>query len=146
MAFSRFALPGGGLACRRTAEGGRVETALRKAVLLPHRGCQPGGYLWEYSGDLKLREAEGKVTSRTVAWCSLPERNGRRGVPRRLGYGDRMCLDAAREAAGVLVRQMRTGGWAYSVDWARPPARSGDIAMWRRGNNDGSVPPCSTTT
>lgn len=46
--------------------------ALRKAVEFFHSevSCQ-GGYLWRYSGDLALREGEGKA-SRTMVWVQPP--------------------------------------------------------------------------
>jgi hypothetical protein len=121
-----------------------VEAALRKAVRFFHAEvANGGGYLWEYSGDLKLREAEGKVTSRTVAWVQPPGTPtvGEAFLDAWEATKDPKCLDAARAAADVLVRgQMRTGGWAYSVElgsaarkvWGYRDLPEGKTTRWKR--------------
>src|SRR5687767_14743859 len=52
----------------------REETAqaLRKATAFFHQKVShQGGYLWQYSGDLSLREAEGRVADSCV-WVQPP--------------------------------------------------------------------------
>jgi len=96
----------------------QAATAVLKAVRFFHeKVARHGGYLWEYSGDLTLREAEGLVEDGRV-WVQPP------GTP-TIGeafldaYGatsEQVCLDAAMDAARVLIRgQFHTGGWDYFV-------------------------------
>ncbi len=93
--------------------------ALKKAVRFFHtRVARHGGYLWQYSGDLALREAEGRVTGSFV-WVQPPGTPtvGEAFLDAYEATGDKEYLDAARRAGDVLVKgQMRTGGWGYSVE------------------------------
>ncbi len=78
-----------------------------------------GGYLWQYSGDLSLREGEGIVQTQTV-WVQPP------GTP-TLGLafvrlyeatGDEQFLNAAIGAAEALrAGQLRSGGWQDRVEF-----------------------------
>jgi PelA/Pel-15E family pectate lyase len=93
--------------------------ALRKAVtFFRTQVATEGGYLWRYSADLTKREGEGKATP-TQVWVQPP------GTPAvGLAYltayeatGDPYYLDAAREAANVLLRgQLRSGGWTNRIE------------------------------
>jgi hypothetical protein len=77
-----------------------------------------GGYLWEYSGDLALREAEGRIADSRV-WVQPPGTPtiGEAFLDAYEATGDEEYLNAALDAARVLLAgQMRTGGWGYSVE------------------------------
>lgn len=102
--------------------------ALRKAVRFFHEKVSShGGYLWSYSGDLSLREGEGKADQDTI-WVQPP------GTP-AIGEvfldafeatGETPHLDAARDAAtALLLGQLHSGGWHYRITFA--PA---DRAAW----------------
>lgn len=78
-----------------------------------------GGYLYEYSADLKSRRGEGDATA-TEIWVQPP------GTPTVAtaflsayeATGERMFLDAARDAAYALIHgQLQSGGWAASIDF-----------------------------
>jgi hypothetical protein len=95
--------------------------ALRKAVRFFHEEVSShGGYLWSYSGDLSLREGEGKANEDTI-WVQPP------GTP-AVGdvfldafeaTGDKRHLDAARDAAtALLLGQLHSGGWHYRITFA----------------------------
>jgi hypothetical protein len=92
--------------------------ALVKAVRFFHeKVARHGGYLWEYSGDLTLREAEGPVEDGRV-WVQPPGTPtiGEAFLDAYGAIGEQVCLDAAMDAARVLIRgQFHTGGWDYSV-------------------------------
>lgn len=98
----------------------QASTSLRKAVEHFRKNvASQGGYLWRYSDDLTKREGEGKATT-TQAWVQPP------GTPAvGLAYlaafdatSDTYYLEAAREAAGVLIKgQLRSGGWTYQVEF-----------------------------
>ena len=105
-----------------TPQAEDVEAALIKAVRFFHSEVgSHGGYLWQYSGDLTLREAEGKIWRDTLVWVQPPGTPtiGEAFLDAYEATGDKVCLDAALDAADVLVLgQMRTGGWAYQVELA----------------------------
>lgn len=95
-----------------------VQAALHKAVgFFLNEVSTEGGYLWQYSADLELREGEGVADAHTV-WVQPP------GTP-TIGQAyleayqltnDPTLLKAARQAAYALVRgQLRSGGWAYQI-------------------------------
>lgn len=97
-----------------------AKKALVKAVRFFHGEiARHGGYGWEYSGDLALREGEGRATP-SQAWVQPP------GTP-TVGLAfldaydataDPACLRAAVDAGQALLRgQMRTGGWGYSIEF-----------------------------
>lgn len=104
----------------------QANAALRKAVQFFRQQISiEGGYLWQYSSDLSLREGEGKATA-TEAWVQSP------GTPTvGLAYlnayhrtGESYLLDAARQAATALVRgQLVSGGWDYRLEF-NPQRRS----------------------
>jgi hypothetical protein len=107
-------LAGGPLARQEAAR------ALRKAVEFFHSkvSCQ-GGYLWRYSGDLALREGEGKA-SPTMVWVQPPGTPtvGQACLDAYEATGDEFYLGVARDAAYALVRgQLRSGGWYYHIEF-----------------------------
>ena len=94
-----------------------AKAALVKAVSFYHaKAASHGGYVYRYSGDFTLREAEGIPGTDTI-WIQPP------GTP-AIGAafldvfevtGDRSCLAAAIDAAHALTRtQHASGGWDYS--------------------------------
>jgi PelA/Pel-15E family pectate lyase len=96
--------------------------ALRAAVAFFRTAVAAhGGYLWSYSGDLTLREGEGRVTGTDTAWVQPP------GTP-AVGLAflaayeatkDPYYLDAAREVAAALLKgQLRSGGWTARIEFA----------------------------
>ncbi|MGE3807348.1 MAG: pectate lyase [Gemmataceae bacterium] len=103
--------------------------ALRKAITFYRtRVASHGGYVWRYSADLAKREGEGAVGLDTV-WVQPP------GTPAvGLAYldayratGEKEYLEAAREAARVLLRgQLRSGGWTARIDLG--PKERGKLA------------------
>jgi len=94
-----------------------VSTALSKAVSFYHsKAAAHGGYVYRYSADFTLREAEGIPGADTI-WIQPP------GTP-AVGMAmldayevtkDESCLKAAVEAARCVSRtQLASGGWDYS--------------------------------
>jgi PelA/Pel-15E family pectate lyase len=94
--------------------------ALRRATgYFRTKVATEGGYLWRYSEDLSRRMGEREATD-TMVWVQPP------GTP-TVGLAfldayeatrDRTYLDAARAAAGALVRgQLRSGGWDYAIEF-----------------------------
>ncbi len=111
--------PGVGLANERVTRQ-EAARALRKAVEFFHTkvSCR-GGYLWRYSGDLVLREGEGKASA-TMVWVQPPGTPtvGRACLDAYESTGDEFYLDVARDAAYALVRgQLRSGGWHYHIEF-----------------------------
>ncbi|MCW0218174.1 MAG: hypothetical protein OJI67_07610, partial [Prosthecobacter sp.] len=94
-----------------------VSAALSKAVSFYHgHAAAHGGYVYRYSADFSLREAEGIPGPDTI-WIQPP------GTP-AVGMAfldayeatkDKACLAAAVEAAQAVSRtQLTSGGWDYS--------------------------------
>jgi PelA/Pel-15E family pectate lyase len=111
-----------------------VKAALVKAVeFYQSKAAIHGGYVYHYSADFTLREAEGIPGPDTI-WIQPP------GTP---GVGDAMmdayeatqdprCLAAAKAAAdAVAACQHPSGGWDYSgVPAASPPILLSGEAGW----------------
>jgi hypothetical protein len=94
-----------------------VNDALKRAVaFFSQKASSHGGYVYRYSADFKLREAEGIPGPDTI-WIQPP------GTP-AVGMAfldayeatrDQACLDAAVAAAHAVSRtQLASGGWDYS--------------------------------
>lgn len=83
-----------------------------------------GGYVYQSSSDLKLREAEG-IPDQDTVWVQPP---GTPAVGEALlrayeATGDDECWRAAHATAICLTRgQLQSGGWYYSITFA-PAAR-----------------------
>ncbi|MDZ4286771.1 MAG: pectate lyase [Prosthecobacter sp.] len=101
----------------QAASPGAVREALGRAVRFYHKNAAShGGYVYRYSADFKLREAEGIPAPDTI-WIQPP------GTP-AVGMafldayettGDQSCLKAAIDAAHAVSRtQLTSGGWDYS--------------------------------
>jgi len=91
--------------------------ALKRAVSFYHsHAASHGGYVYRYSGDFKLREAEGIPAPDTI-WIQPPGTPavGEAMLQAHEATGDASCLKAAVEAAHALSRtQLASGGWDYS--------------------------------
>ncbi len=106
------------IACAsHAATPGEVTAALSKAVAFYHaKAASHGGYVYRYSADFTLREAEGIPGADTI-WIQPP------GTP-AVGMAmldayeatkDEKCLAAAVAAAHAVSRtQLCSGGWDYS--------------------------------
>lgn len=103
-----------------TTEQVEARQALHKAVkFFRNEVSAQGGYLWQYSADLKYREGEDAATA-TQGWIQPP------GTPSigeayLFAYestGDAEYLDAARETAMALVStQLQSGGWDNRIEF-----------------------------
>jgi len=97
-----------------------VNGALRKAVRFYRQEVSTeGGYLWQYSGDLQLREGEGRASA-TQVWVQSPgtPRVGSALLEAYRRTGESYLLNAARDAAMALVRgQLLSGGWDYRIEF-----------------------------
>jgi hypothetical protein len=94
-----------------------IAAVLKAVRFFYEKVARHSGYLWEYSGDLTLREAEGPVEDGRV-WVQPPGTPtvGEAFLDAYEATGEQVCLDAAMGAARVLIRgQFHTGGWDYSV-------------------------------
>ena len=78
-----------------------------------------GGYVYEYSLDLKLRQGEGKATP-TEIWVQPPGTPtvGMAYVGAFEATGDEQFLTAAVDAArAIMYGQLESGGWTASIDF-----------------------------
>lgn len=94
--------------------------ALLKAVRFFHEQAGVrGGYVWQYSGDLKLREGEGTLGPDTV-WVQPPGTPavGEAFLDAFEATGAASCLDAAKAAGMALAMgQLHSGGWNYRIEF-----------------------------
>lgn len=126
--------------CREAAD------ALKKAVaFFADEVSTEGGYLWQYSEDLALREGEGRASA-TRVWVQPP---GTPSVGAALldvytATNDQRYLDAARKTGMCLVRgQLVSGGWGYSIEFD-PKARKRHA--YRADLSEGEAPRGSNVT
>jgi hypothetical protein len=78
-----------------------------------------GGYLWQYSADLKQREGENVATA-TQAWVQPPGTPsvGEALLEAYLVCGEPRLLEAAKAAGYALVQnQLVSGGWDYRLEF-----------------------------
>lgn len=120
-----------------------VLAAMRKAATFFHsKVAVNGGYVYYVSPDFSRRLGEGKA-SPTQVWVQPP------GTPAvGLAYlrayeatGEKLYLDAAREAAEALVYgQLVSGGWTNSIDFdpksAKGKYRNGKGGKWDTSSLD----------
>jgi PelA/Pel-15E family pectate lyase len=96
-----------------------VISAIRKATTFYRDSIAVhGGYVYYYSVDLSQRWGEGLATSDEI-WVQPPGTPtvGMAYLDAYAATGEEFYLDAAREAAEALVYgQLRSGGWANSID------------------------------
>ncbi len=96
-----------------------VSAMKRAATYMRTQVATHGGYLWEYSLDLKTRAGEGEATE-TQIWVQPPGTPsvGETFLKAYLATNDPYYLDAAIEAAHALAwGQLATGGWDYVIDF-----------------------------
>lgn len=98
----------------------RALWALRHAVVFFRTQVSTeGGYLWRYSEDLQRREGEG-IAGNDVVWVQPPGTPavGMAFLNAYEATGEKLYLDAARDAAQALVRgQLHSGGWTHHIDF-----------------------------
>ena len=112
--FSSFGINGYG-----DLKDDALAAAKKATMFLTERVSTEGGYLWRYSSDLKLREGEGIVDTKTV-WVQPPGTPsvGEAFVELYDSTGEQLFLNAARSAAESLRRgQMRSGGWQAYIEF-----------------------------
>ena len=101
--------------------------ALRQAGAFYHQQVSThGGYVWQVSGDLKLRKGEGLTDEHTI-WVQPPGTTevGLAFMDAYYATGEQMFLDAAVDVAHALVQgQLVSGGWYYSISF--DPAKRGE--------------------
>jgi PelA/Pel-15E family pectate lyase len=94
-----------------------VKVALTQAVRHMHeKGAVHGGYVYHYSGDFRLREAEGIPGPETL-WIQPPGTPavGEAMLDAYLATGEQASLATAVDAAHALSRtQLVCGGWEYA--------------------------------
>lgn len=116
-----------------------VMAAITKAVSFYHyKAAAHGGYVYRYSADFTLREAEGIPGADTV-WIQPP------GTP-AVGMAmldayeatkDEKCLAAAVAAAHAVSRtQLASGGWDYSGHF---DAKNRTVQLYRRDADGGLI-------
>ena len=108
-----------GTPCYADVHNDAMAGAKRAVSFLTDRVSTRGGYLWQYSDDLSLREGEGVVSTETV-WVQPPGTPavGEAFVDLYESTGDEQFLAAARSAAEALrLGQMRSGGWQAMIEF-----------------------------
>lgn len=98
----------------------QAREAMKRATQFFHgQVAVNGGYVYEYSLDLKQRQGEGKAAP-TEIWVQPPGTPtvGMSYVRAYEATGDPLFLDAAVDAARALMfGQMESGGWSSSIDF-----------------------------
>jgi hypothetical protein len=104
---------------RNTVTHVEARQALLKAVRFFHAEVSShGGYVYSYSGDLTLREGEGKATT-SMIWVQPPGTPtvGQAFLDAYEATDHPACLEAARDAADALIQgQLHSGGWHYYIE------------------------------
>lgn len=117
-----------------------VKAAVVKGAAFFHQHAAiHGGYVYRYSADFSLREAEGIPGPDTI-WIQPPGTPavGLAFLDAYAATGDTACLAAAREAARALSRtQLCSGGWFYSGDFDREARGK---MLYRRDEEGRQVP------
>jgi len=114
---------------------GDVQASLRQAVAYIRSISTEGGYVYQYSLDLKTRSAERPATETQIA--IEPPGTPSMGIAFLRAYSatqDPFYLEAAREAALALSRcQLGSGGWHPTADF--DPARPNEDGRLYGGDN-----------
>jgi PelA/Pel-15E family pectate lyase len=107
------------IASAATPSKDEIKAAIKKASAFFHEQvAYEGGYLWYYSGDLKLGEAEG-LPDKGVVWVQPPGTPaiGETFLEAWQATGDARLLEYADTTAKAIVRgQLHSGGWDHSID------------------------------
>ncbi|MFZ4765823.1 MAG: pectate lyase, partial [Roseimicrobium sp.] len=94
-----------------------MKSTVSRAVKFFHaNAASHGGYVYRYSADFALREAEGSPGADTI-WLQPPGTPavGAAFLDAYEATGDKGCLHAAVDAARAVCRtQLASGGWDYS--------------------------------
>jgi hypothetical protein len=109
-----------------------ARAAMAKASRFFRSIATEGGYLWQYSLDLKTRRGEEPAGASQI-WVQSPgtPAMGQAFLRAYRATGDAQYLEAADAAAGALVRgQLESGGWDYQIEF--------DPALRRKWNYRGS--------
>jgi hypothetical protein len=119
------------------ASAGEAREALAKATAFMRSISTEGGYLWQYSKDLKDRGGEEQATSSQI-WIQPPGTPSMGGAFLR-AYEvtrDERFLRAAQAAASALARsQLESGGWDYKFDFDPEKSRA-----WYCRTDKGRIP------
>lgn len=123
-----------------------VTAAIVKAVSFYHsKAATHGGYVYRYSADFTLREAEG-IPSKASIWIQPPGTPAV-GMAMLSAYEstkDKTCLQAALEAARCVSRtQLASGGWDYSGHF---DAKSRESKLYRRKIDGQLIPRAQSAT
>ncbi|MCB1077634.1 MAG: polysaccharide lyase, partial [Verrucomicrobiae bacterium] len=114
-----------------------VKAALVKAVAFYHQqAASHGGYVYRYSSDLTLREAEGIPGPDTI-WIQPPGTPavGEAFLDAYEATQDPACAQAALDAALALTRtQLHSGGWYYSAHFDEEGRRPWFYRLDPQGN------------
>jgi hypothetical protein len=119
----------------------QVEAAVRKTVAFARANLSfAGGYATKWSRDLKeSRTSDTEGTTLIAIEAPGTPVFGLAFVKAWQATGDKLYLQAAREAAGALLwTQLATGGWSTYHDYALPAARK---QHYRRDLEAGDVEP-----
>ncbi len=118
--IAALAAAAGGSAAQTAPTPDAAKSALVRAVKLYHdKAASHGGYVYRYSADFKLREAEGIPGPDTI-WIQPPGTPavGAAMLDAYEATGDKSCLQAAVDAAHAVSRtQLASGGWDYSGEF-----------------------------
>ncbi len=117
------------------------DALLRAVKFFKEQVATHGGYVYLYSSDLSLREAEG-IPDRDTIWVQPPGTPtvGEAMLRAYEATGERECLEGALEAARALVQgQLHSGGWFYSVNFGDPEG-----SEFRRRDAQGRLTPDPT--
>jgi Pectic acid lyase len=101
-----------------------LRTLDRAAAFMQQATSMHGGYVYAYSGDLKLREGEG-VTDQHTIWIQPPGTPlvGEAFLAVYAATQHEAVLKCAHAAALALAqRQLHSGGWYYSAHFEGPEA------------------------
>ena len=140
-----------------------VKSGLSRAIrFYRDKVAAHGGYVWRSSGDLQLREGEGKAGPDTI-WVQPPGTPtvGEAYLDAYDATGEKEYLEAARAAGHALVQgQLHSGGWYYRVEFdpekrkefsyrmapgkgaplfGDEPASPGGLVLWKQRRNPGNM-------
>ncbi len=104
-----------------------IDSMQRAATFFHQKVAVRGGYVYEYSPDLKLRKGEG-IASPTEIWVQPPGTPtvGTAYLRAYLATEDSMYLMAALDAGRALVHgQLKSGGWTASIEF-NPSGKNAD--------------------